>query len=137
MTMLNLIQMIISILSGIIAILSVLVLIVKWIKNGNLNKVINLLGKIPTLVTEAEQMFGNGHGTDKFKWVMTMLKNEAYKTKTKINDEILERKINEVVDATNTVNVDKFPFSKSTQNGTEIDDSKKNNESVSSISQII
>ena len=61
-------------------------------------------------------MFGSGHGSDKFRWVMTMLKNQALTSNTKVDDEVLANSINDIVDTTNNVNVDKFPFSKETNN---------------------
>lgn len=112
MTILSMIQMIISILSGGIALATVVIAVVKWVVNGNAKKVLALISSVPELVKQAEQMFGSGHGADKFRWVMTMLKNQALATKTRVSDEVLENTINDVVDTTNNVNIDKFPFSK-------------------------
>ena len=116
MGILSLIQLIISILSGIVALLSVVAIVIKWLKNGNAKKVQALILTIPELVKQAELMFGSGHGSDKFRWVMTMLKNQALTSNTKVDDEVLANSINDIVDTTNNVNVDKFPFSKETIN---------------------
>lgn len=111
MTVLTISQMMIDIIAGIIALATVIIAVVKWVKNGNAKKVLALISSVPELVKQAEQMFGSGHGADKFRWVMTMLKNQALASKTRVADEILENAINDVVDTTNNVNIDKFPFS--------------------------
>ena len=111
MAVLTISQMIIDIIAGIIALATVIIAVVKWVKNGNAKKVLALISSVPELVKQAEQMFGSGHGADKFRWVMTMLKNQALASKTRVADEILENAINDVVDTTNNVNIDKFPFS--------------------------
>lgn len=135
------IQTIISILSGIVALFWLVVAIIKWIKNGNAKKTLALISVIPELVKEAEKMFGNGHGSDKFKWVMTTLKNMALETKTKFDSTVIGNQVNDVVDATNNVNVDKFPFS--TETGTGICEAKtvdsvpKNNESRANVPNIV
>ena len=136
---LQLIQTIISILSGIVALFWLAVAIIKWIKNGNAKKTLALISVIPELVKEAEQMFGKGHGADKFKWVMTTLKNMALETKTKFDATVIGNQVNDVVDATNNVNVDKFPFS--TETGIcetkTVDSVSKNNESRSNATNIV
>lgn len=111
MTILTISQMLIDIIAGIIALATVVIAVVKWVKNGNAKKVLALISSVPELVKQAEKMFGSGHGADKFRWVMTMLKNQALASKTRVADEILENAINDVVDTTNNVNIDKFPFS--------------------------
>ena len=131
------IQTIISILSGIVALFWLVVAIIKWIKNGNAKKTLALISVIPELVKEAEKMFGNGHGSDKFKWVMTTLKNMALETKTKFDSTVIGNQVNDVVDATNNVNVDKFPFSTGTGTGIfeakTVDGVPKNNESRANV----
>ena len=67
MGILSLIQLIISILSGIVALLSVVAIVIKWLRNGNAKKVQALIMTIPELVKQAEMMFGSGHGSDKFR----------------------------------------------------------------------
>ena len=129
------IQTIISVLSGIVALFWLVVAIIKWIKNGNAKKTLALVSVIPELVKEAEKMFGNGHGSDKFKWVMTTLKNMALETKTKFNSTVIGNQVNDVVDATNNVNVDKFPFSTKTRiyETKTVDSVPKNNESRANV----
>ena len=129
------IQTIISILSGIVALFWLVVAIIKWIKNGNAKKTLALISVIPELVKEAEKMFGNGHGSDKFKWVMTTLKNMALETKTKFDSTVIGNQVNDVVDATNNVNVDKFPFSTGTGicEAKTVDSVPKNNESRANV----
>lgn len=119
MNILETINLIISIVSGLIAVTGLVVVIVKWVLNGNAKKVLALISSIPELVKQAEQMFGSGHGADKFRWVMTMLKNQALATKTRVSDEVLGNSVNDVVDTTNNVNIDKFPFSKTESNTTD------------------
>ena len=119
MNILETINLIISIASGLIAVTGLVVVIVKWVLNGNAKKVLALISSIPELVKQAEQMFGSGHGADKFRWVMTMLKNQALATKTHVSDEVLGNSVNDVVDTTNNVNIDKFPFSKTESNVTD------------------
>jgi hypothetical protein len=118
MNILETINLIISIASGLIAVTGLVVVIVKWVLNGNAKKVLALISSIPELVKQEEQMFGSGHGADKFRWVMTMLKNQALATKTRVSDEVLGNSVNDVVDTTNNVNIDKFPFSKTESNAT-------------------
>lgn len=140
MTILTLIQMVVSILSGIIALTTIIIAVIKWVKNGNAKKVLELISSIPEYVKQAEQMFGSGHGGDKLCWVLTMLKNRALETKTHVSDEYLTTSINTVVDATNNVNVDKFPFSSkdtSTANNTENQLNTENFKNGSVISETI
>lgn len=129
------IQTIISVLSGIVALFWLVVAIIKWIKNGNAKKTLALVSVIPELVKEAEKMFGNGHGSDKFKWVMTTLKNMALETNTKFDSTVIGNQVNDVVDATNNVNVDKFPFSTETGicEAKTVDSVPKNNESRANV----
>lgn len=133
------IQTVISVLSGIVALFWLVVAIIKWIKNGNAKKTLALVSVIPELVKEAEKMFGNGHGADKFKWVMTTLKNMALETKTKFDATIIGNQVNDVVDATNNVNVDKFPFSTKTGicEAKTVDSVPKNNESRANVPNIV
>ena len=128
MNILETINLIISIASGLIAVTGLVVVIVKWVLNGNAKKVLALISSIPELVKQAEQMFGSGHGADKFRWVMTMLKNQALATKTRVSDEVLGNSVNDVVDTTNNVNIDKFPFSKTESNATDNTTNKLNTE---------
>lgn len=128
MNILETINLIISIVSGLIAVTGLVVVIVKWVLNGNAKKVLALISSIPELVKQAEQMFGSGHGSDKFRWVMTMLKNQALATKTRVSDEVLGNSVNDVVDTTNNVNIDKFPFSKTESNTTDNTTNKLNTE---------
>ena len=128
MNILETINLIISIASGLIAVTGLVVVIVKWVLNGNAKKVLALISSIPELVKQAEQMFGSGHGADKFRWVMTMLKNQALATKTRVSDEVLGNSVNDVVDTTNNVNIDKFPFSKTGTNTTDSTTNQLNTE---------
>lgn len=119
MTALQMIQTILSCMSGVLALGGLIIIFVRWFRNGNAKKILALVAVVPELVKKAEQMFGSGHGVDKFNWVMTMLKIQALATHTNVKDEVLEATINDIVDTTNNVNVDKFPFSNATANTTE------------------
>ena len=104
------INLAIAIISGLVLLSTIITFVIKWIKDGNWKKINVLFSQIPELVIQAEKMFGKGKGADKFNWVLTMLRNIALKTHTRISDEAIGNQINDVVDATNNVNVDKFPF---------------------------
>ena len=104
------INLAIAIISGLVLLSTIITFVIKWIKDGNWKKINVLFSQIPELVIQAEKMFGKGKGSDKFNWVLTMLRNIALKTHTRISDEAIGNQINDVVDATNNVNVDKFPF---------------------------
>lgn len=130
MNILEIINMSISILSGAFALGGLVVVIIKWLKNGNAKKVLALISTIPELVKQAEQMFGKGHGKDKFKWVFTMLRNQALQTKTKVADSVLENSINDIVDTTNNVNVDKFPFSNANGTNTDSTENQTNTKNI-------
>lgn len=110
-TIIKIIEIVVSILTAIVSVCTILTIVIKWLKNGKLKKVLELFKLIPALVKEAENMFGKGNGENKFKWVMTQLKIKALETNTKVSEEELTEQIENVVDATNNVNVDKFPFS--------------------------
>lgn len=76
-------------------------------KNGNTNGQVALWDKIPELVVKAETLFGRGRGTDKLQWVLTELRLYALQNKIKVDDAVLEQKINTIVDVSNNININK------------------------------
>lgn len=92
------------ILSAIITIVSIFI----TLKNGGSKKgFISLLNLIPSLVIEAENMFGSGKGANKLNWVLTQLRIRALENNIKVSDAELTANIENVVNATNNVNTNK------------------------------
>lgn len=87
-------------------IISLIVAYVKARRNGNSMKFISLIEKIPLFVTTAENLFGKGNGTIKLEYVLTQLKMLAMQNGLIVDEEKLRNEVNNVVLATNYVNVD-------------------------------
>lgn len=86
-------------------VISVSLSISKSKKAGNNYGVLQLMMEIPSLVTQAEQMFGAGKGVSKCQWVLTQLQIKALQNNVKISDDALVSQINATVDATKNVNI--------------------------------
>lgn len=92
------------ILSTIITIVSIFI----TLKNSGSKKgFLSLLNLIPSLVIEAENMFGSGKGANKLNWVLTQLRIRALESNIKVSDAELTANIENVVNATNNVNTNK------------------------------
>lgn len=92
------------ILSTIITIVSIFI----TLKNsGSKKSFLSLLSLIPSLVIEAENMFGSGKGANKLNWVLTQLRIRALENNIKVSDAELTANIENVVNATNNVNTNK------------------------------
>lgn len=86
-------------------IISLIVAYVKARRNGNSMKFISLIEKIPLFVTTAENLFGKGNGTIKLEYVLTQLKMLAMQNGLIVDEDKLRDEVNNVVLATNYVNV--------------------------------
>lgn len=86
-------------------IITVIMLVFKSKKAGNNYGVIQLFTEIPSLIAQAEEMFGAGKGVSKCQWVLTQLQYKALQNNIKISEEALTQQINATVEATKKVNV--------------------------------
>lgn len=96
-------------LSALLTIASLIVALVQARKTGNKKGLLNLTKLIPTLVAEAEQMFGEGNGVSKLNYVLTKLRIYALENNVKVNEDELTQQVNNVVATTKVVNVGNIP----------------------------
>lgn len=102
-------------LSALLTIASLIVALVQARKTGNKKGLLNLTKLIPTLVAEAEQMFGKGNGVSKLNYVLTKLRIYALENNVKVNEDELTQEVNNVVATTKVVNVENTPKLEATQ----------------------
>lgn len=102
-------------LSALLTIASLIWGIVEAKKKGNKKGLLEMTTLIPTLVAEAEQMFGKGNGVAKLNYVLTKLRIYALEHNVKANTEELTAQVNSVVATTKTVNVETTPSVEATQ----------------------
>lgn len=95
-------------------IVSLILYVIESIKKKNSKAISDLLGKIPTLVQQAESVFGAGHGADKMQWVLTQLRLLAIESHAKITQEELKNEVENVVQATKNVNATKVETTEQT-----------------------
>ena len=92
-------------------IISLIILIVKFIKSKSSDEKLKLkqavLSTITSFVIEAEEMFGKGNGVAKKQWAMQQAKLKCYELGVEIDNDVLDKSIEEVVNATNSVNISK------------------------------
>lgn len=101
----NYINIGLAVVGCISTIISLIVAYVKSVRNGNSMKFISLIEKIPLFVTTAENVFGSGNGAMKLEYVLTQLKMLAIQNGLIVDEEKLRNEVNNVVLATNYVNV--------------------------------
>jgi len=95
------------IISILITVLSIIIAFIKAKKSGNSKGMLQILEKIPSLITKAETLFGKGKGSAKLDYVLTQLRLYALQNNIKIDDDDLTAQVNSVVETTNNVNIDK------------------------------
>ena len=66
-----------------------------------------VLSSIASFCVEAEQMFGSSQGEHKKQWAMQQAKLKSVELGVKIPDDILSDAIEDVVTATNQININK------------------------------
>lgn len=82
-------------------IVSIGVAVAKAKKNGNTKKIVDLVNSIPSLVRQAETMFGVGKGTAKMAWVLQELRLKAMEDNICITTADLEKQVNDNVETLN------------------------------------
>ena len=101
----DLISVACSILVSVITIgISVYKVIKNGKKNDKTNKLLDLISAIPSLVIKAEEIYGVGKGAAKLDYVLTKLKLQAVTMSVEVSDEFLTHEIENIVQATKTVN---------------------------------
>lgn len=98
-----------TIISVIITIASLVVAFIKAKKNGNAKGMLAIVEAIPSLVTNAEGLFGKGNGQAKLDYVLTQLRLFALQNNIKVNVTDLTEQVNNVVKTTKEVNVEATP----------------------------
>lgn len=93
-------------LSAVLTIASLIVAVVQAKKSGNKKGLLNMTALIPSLVAEAEQMFGAGNGVAKLNYVLTKLRIYALENNVKASTDELTAQVESVVATTKTVNVE-------------------------------
>lgn len=76
-----------------ITLVSIIASIIMLFQKKNKTAVLDIMSKIPALVSEAEKVFGAKQGTAKLNWVLTKLQIECVKAKVKLSDEELTQAI--------------------------------------------
>lgn len=92
-------------LSAILTIASLVWAIIQAKRTGNKKGLLNMWALIPTLVAEAEQMFGSGNGVAKLNYVLTKLRIYALEHNVKADTEQMTQQVESVVATTKSVNV--------------------------------
>lgn len=104
----NLISVLCSIL---VSVITIGISVYKVIKNGkhsnNTAKLLDLISSIPELVVKAEDIYGAGKGAAKLDYVLTKLKLQAVTMAIDVSDEVLTNEIENIVNATKSVNTAK------------------------------
>lgn len=96
-------------LSALLTLASLIWAIIQARKTGNKKGLLEMTALIPSLVAEAEQMFGGGNGVAKLNYVLTKLRIYALEHNVKANTDELTAQVESVVATTKTVNVEKTP----------------------------
>lgn len=102
-------------LSALLTLASLIWAIIQAKKTGNKKGLLEMTALIPSLVAEAEQMFGGGNGVAKLNYVLTKLRIYALEHNVKANTDDLTAQVESVVATTKTVNVEKTPSTNTTQ----------------------
>lgn len=103
-------------LSAILTLASLIWAIIQAKKTGNKKGLLEMSALIPSLVAEAEQMFGGGNGVAKLNYVLTKLRIYALEHNVKADTDNLTAQVESVVATTKTVNVEaKTPSIQTTQ----------------------
>lgn len=97
------------ILSAVLTVASLIIAYIQTKKTGNKKGLLTLFAKIPTLVTEAEKIFGSGNGQAKLNYVLTELRVYAIENNIKADTDDLKAQVESVVTTTKNVNVDATP----------------------------
>lgn len=100
-------QYILGCLSLLIAVISFIVARIKAVKSGNLEALQQLDNMLQSLIVTAEKTFGSGNGELKLDNVVTKATLYCLQKGIKISEDELVTKINQIVDTTNNVNVNK------------------------------
>lgn len=98
-----------TIVSVIITIASLVIAFIKAKKNGNSKGMLAIVEAIPSLVTNAEALFGKGNGQAKLDYVLTQLRLFALQNNIKVDVNELTAQVNSVVATTKEVNVEQTP----------------------------
>lgn len=102
--------------SAVLTIASLIWGIIQAKRTGNKKGLLEMMALIPTLVAEAEQLFGGGNGVAKLNYVLTKLRIYALEHNVKANTDDLTAQVESVVSTTKTVNVEpKAPSVEATQ----------------------
>lgn len=102
--------------SAVLTIASLIWGIIQAKRTGNKKGLLEMTALIPTLVAEAEQLFGGGNGVAKLNYVLTKLRIYALEHNVKANTDDLTAQVESVVSTTKTVNVEpKAPSVEATQ----------------------
>lgn len=102
-------------LSALLTLASLIWAIIQAKRTGNKKGLLEMTALIPSLVAEAEQMFGGGNGVAKLNYVLTKLRIYALEHNVKANTDDLTAQVESVVATTKTVNVEKTPSVNTTQ----------------------
>jgi len=98
---------IVEIISWVLTAISLLTTIISYImvcKKGKLAGLIEITKQVPSLVAQAEVMFGAGNGSAKKQWVLTQLQIMCLRAKVTVSDSELSAEIDNVVDCATPVN---------------------------------
>lgn len=102
-------------LSALLTLASLIWAIIQARKTGNKKGLLEMTALIPSLVAEAEQMFGGGNGVAKLNYVLTKLRIYALEHNVTANTDELTAQVESVVATTKTVNVERTPSVNTTQ----------------------
>lgn len=98
-----------DILMALITLGSIIAIIVSRLKSGNVKGVKDLFKVLPSLIDEAEKLFGRGNGAKKLNYVLTQIKLIALEKNIKVNMTEFENQVNEIVTAKNTTDTERTP----------------------------